>query len=317
MLHGILDYPPFGPIARRRCRNLEPAIDSATLSAMDTSETTDAASEFKEIRHSEVAMNPDNPPWNSFLAFMVWVGSVALIIVIPMMIVLPYVFANVEDARNPVILAEFVSKDPVSILLQIAAIIPAHLLTLLLCWLVVTNGRKYPFLETLGWKSGGMRWWHYVAVLGSFMGLAIVVGYFIPEQDNELLRILKSSRTAVYLVAFLAVFTAPLVEELVYRGVLYSAFQRSVGTTLSVVIVTVLFAVVHVPQYLPSVSTILLLTVLSLILTLVRVKTGNLLPCVILHTIFNALQSAFLLAEPYLEQFVPPNPESVAVLFIK
>lgn len=283
---------------------------------MDTQETT-GTSGFQEIGYEQVAMNPNNPPWNSFTAFMVWLGSVVLIIVVPMMLVLPYVFANVEDPRNQVIVTEFVTKDPVSIIIQIGGIIPAHLLTLLLCWLVVTNGRKFAFLETLGWKFGGMRWWHYIVVLVGFFALAGVVGYFIPEQDNELLRILKSSRTAVYLVAALAVLTAPLVEEVVYRGVVYSAFQRSVGTTLSVVITTVLFAIVHVPQYWPSFSTIFLLTVLSLILTLVRVKTDNLLPCVILHTIFNGLQSAFLLAEPYLEQYAPANPESVAGLFLK
>jgi hypothetical protein len=109
---------------------------------------------------------------------------------------------------------------------------------------------------------------------------------------------LQSSRSAVYIVAFIATFTAPIVEEVVYRGVLYSAFQRTLGVPAAFIIVTFMFAVVHVPQYYPSFPTIFLLTLLSLILTGIRVKTGNLLPCIILHTVFNALQSGFLLLEP-------------------
>ena len=35
-----------------------------------------------------------------------------------------------------------------------------------------------------------------------------------------------SSRTAVYLVAIIAAFSAPLVEEVIYRGVLYPAIEN-------------------------------------------------------------------------------------------
>ena len=116
-----------------------------------------------------------------------------------------------------------------------------------------------------------------------------------------MLRLLRSSKYAVFLVAFMAVVTAPIVEEVIYRGLLYSALQRAVGTGLAVGFVTLLFSLVHLPQYYPSVSTMVLLTLLSLTLTLIRVFTGNLLPCIILHTIFNGLQSILLIAEPYLK----------------
>jgi membrane protease YdiL (CAAX protease family) len=131
-----------------------------------------------------------------------------------------------------------------------------------------------------------------------------VASYF-PEQENDLTRILKSSRLAVFLVAFLATFTAPIAEEVVYRGILYSAFQRTLGVTFAVVAVTLLFALVHVPQYLPSYSTISLLLLLSLILTVIRSRTGNLWPCIVLHTIFNATQSILLILEPYINTANP------------
>ena len=242
-------------------------------------------------------IGPNNPPWNSGTAFAVWVASVLLVVFVPSLILLPYLFSQMGGTIDPARLAEVATKDPIALLIQVAAIIPVHLLTFLICWLVVTRVRKFPFRETLGWRSGGMRWWHHVIILIGFFGVMVLVGLLVPEQENELLRILKSSRWALFTVAFLAVFTAPLVEEVVYRGVLYSAFQRTTGTVPAVLLVTFLFALVHVPQYYPSYSTIFLLTLLSLILTLVRVYTNNLLPCVILHTIFNAFQSALLLIE--------------------
>jgi membrane protease YdiL (CAAX protease family) len=82
---------------------------------------------------------------------------------------------------------------------------------------------------------------------------------------------------------------------------LYSALQRTAGPAFAVGLVTFLFAIVHLPQYYPSVSTMILLTLLSLTLTLIRVKTGNLLPCIILHTIFNGFQSILLIIEPYVK----------------
>ena len=242
----------------------------------------------------------DDPPWGSWIAVAVWAASVLLIMFVPLLFLAPYLIMQGAHAGGQAELARFATADPTAVLLQMVAIIPAHLITLFIGWAVVTKVNKHPFLSTLGWRSGGMRWWHYVVILLGFFAVALVVSLVSPESENDLIRILKSSRLALYTVAALAVFTAPFVEELVYRGILYSPIQRSVGTPLAVVIVTFLFAVVHVPQYLGSPSTIVLLTLLSLILTLIRAKTGNLLPCVILHTLFNGIQSVLLIFNPEL-----------------
>jgi membrane protease YdiL (CAAX protease family) len=257
---------------------------------------------------------PDNPPWNSFIAIVVWLSSVFAIILFPLLFLVPYVISTHGGVPQGDDFAEALQKDPTAIMLQVLAVFPAHALTLVIAWFAVTRARKYSFTKTLGWTMGGVVWWHYVLFMLCFFALAGAVNYFVPEQENELIRVLRSSRTAVVLVAIMATFTAPLVEEVIYRGVLYSAFQRTFGPALAVVAVTVLFALVHVPQYYPSVSTMLLLTVLSLTLTLIRARSGNLLPCIVLHTVFNAAQSALLLIEPSLQQ-APPEVGVVLNLF--
>jgi uncharacterized protein len=99
----------------------------------------------------------------------------------------------------------------------------------------------------------------------------------------------------------MAVLTAPVVEEVVYRGIFYPALQRRIGMLWGVVGVMFVFALIHVPQYYPSFGAISAIGVLSLTLTLVRAYTGRLLPCVIIHTIFNSLSSIAILLEPHLK----------------
>lgn len=244
-------------------------------------------------------IGPDNPPWGSIEAIGLWIASVLFILIIPGIFLLPYLASLNPPISDTEQIIEFAKTDPTSIFLQILGIIPAHLLTITLAWLIVTRGKRFSFRKTLGWERGGFRWWHYCMILGAFIVIAELVNIVSPEQENELLRILQSSRSAVYIVAFVATFTAPFVEEVVYRGIVYSAFQRKFGIQAAFVFTTLLFAIVHVPQYYPSYSTIFLLFLLSMTLTSIRVKTGNLFPCIVLHTVFNGLQSVFLIIEPY------------------
>lgn len=260
-------------------------------------------------------VSPNNPPWNSWTALGVWVASVAFIVIFPNVFLLPYLAKQSINLADQAAVIEFAKTDPTAVLLQVIAVIPAHIFTLILAWLVVTRIKKYSFRETLGWKWNGFNFWNCLIILGAFYVLGALVSYFIPEQDNDLLRILKSSRTAVYVVAFLATFTAPLVEEVVYRGVLYSAFQRSIGVPTAVLITTFLFALVHVPQYWGSPGTIFLICMLSLALTLIRVRTKNLLPCIALHTVFNGTQSLLLILQPILQNYVEAPQTQTSAIF--
>lgn len=248
---------------------------------------------------------PDNPPWNVWTAIGVWIASVLFIVIIPNIFLMPYLLAQNVKLSNNAGLIEFLKTDATAVLLQLISVIPAHVFTLLLAWIVVTKYKKYSFRQTLGWKMGGFKVWHIIAIIAFFYALAVTLTRIFGERDNDFLQMLQSSRTAVYLVAFFATFTAPLVEEVVYRGILYSAFQRKTGVTYAVAIITALFALVHVPQYSkdfsPDLVSISMIILLSLTLTLVRVRTGNLLPCIILHTVFNGTQSLLLILQPYLE----------------
>lgn len=263
--------------------------------------TAVSSEDFEEIENAWAVINPtpDNPPWFSGIAILTWLASILFIAVFPALFFLPYLYGRLNEFADFSDAVEKLQFDPTAVLLQIISVIPAHLATLLLAWLVITRNRKFSFRKTLGWDAKSFKWSNYLILIGGIYVLGVLIEKIFPAQENQLEKMLQLSNSILYVVAFLATFTAPLVEEVIYRGILYSAFQRSLGVPKAVLMTTALFALVHVPQYYPSFTAILLICLLSLILTLIRAKTKNLLPCIIFHTIFNGIQSIVLVASTF------------------
>lgn len=246
---------------------------------------------------------------------IVWAVSVLLLIVIPTVVVIPYMLSKGVNLQNAEAMQNFLFSDYGAILLQVGLVIPVHALTFALSWAVVTKLRKYPFRESLGWQWGGFKIWHIIVIIVGFFLLSGIMVKIFGEHETDFSRLLKASRTAVYIIAFLATFTAPIVEEVVYRGIVYSAFLKKFGIWTAVAASTLLFAGVHYAQYWGDITAITLVTLLSLILTMVRARTGNLLPCVILHTVFNGLQALALLLEPFISKYAEGGDKPVSIIF--
>ena len=246
-----------------------------------------------------------NEPWiKLLLGFFTWFGSVLMLLFVPAILAIPYLMYRWRATGMPS--AEELTADKTFIFISIAGIVPTHLLTLALVWLVVTEGRKKPFWETIGfdWPRYTNR---FVATLicifiaAVLLGIGFVVTSLWGGSKTQLDLLVESSIPARFATAFVAVFTAPLVEELVYRGVLYSAIERALGTAVAVGAVALLFAGVHVFQYINNISVITVITLLSFTLTLVRAGTGKVLPCFIIHLVFNGIQSLIIALSPFID----------------
>src|SRR6185503_354269 len=136
------------------------------------------------------------------------------------------------------------------VLIMVASIFPAHVLTLLLAWAVSSRMGKLSPRKTLGlswpanfglWKSTGL------AIVVFVLASGLIYLWGGPETELDL--ILRSSRAAALVIAFLATITAPAMEEVVYRGLLYPTLRRSTNAIVAVVLVTAIFAGLHVWQY--------------------------------------------------------------------
>ena len=275
------------------------------------------------------AQEPQAYTWLEVLkAFVVWVLSVVMLAAVPVMFALPYIiyqWVNVGPPRP-----ETITTDKTLIFLSILGILPTHLLTIALVWLFATEGGRKPFLATLDF-----RWPRYstplmatlLSVLIALVLLAIGLAFTTlwGGSKTQLDALVESSMAARIATALVAVVTAPLAEELIYRGVLYSALERATNKAISVVIVSLLFSGVHVLQYSQNIGVILVITLLSFTLTLSRAYSGSLIPPFIIHLVFNGIQAIIIVLSPFIdknmfqkgEQITPTTPgvELVSRLF--
>jgi membrane protease YdiL (CAAX protease family) len=190
-------------------------------------------------------------------------------------------------------------KSPQVIFASIISTAVAHILTLILCWAVVTRFGKQPFLPSLGWHWAGFsRSGKLLLVFGVVAGIYIInIGLVqvLPESETtRFSEMLKSSNSVRVAVALMAVLTAPIVEEMVYRGILYSPLKSRLGMSASVLIVTILFVLVHFHQYEGAWASLVGLSILSFVLTLIRAVTRSILPCVAIHLVFNFVGAIFI-----------------------
>jgi membrane protease YdiL (CAAX protease family) len=265
---------------------------------------------------ASTVIDPNNPPWGLVAAFLVWLSSVLLLFGVALAFIIPYA-ALKAPGMDRESLAQFLATDKTAILLTVISAIPAHLITLGIIWAVVTRFGKRPFWRTLGWSRGkGFGFWTSagLAALLYVIAISLIYAFGLEDTDTALARLVSSSRATAIAIAVMAVVTAPLVEEMVYRGVLYSALQKAAGRTWAIVGVLLLFTLIHVPQYWPNYGAIAAVGLLSVSLTLVRAYTGRLLPCFIMHLVFNGIQSALILFEPYLRQLFTKSEQNAAFI---
>jgi len=112
--------------------------------------------------------------------------------------------------------------------------------------------------------------------------------YLLDKSPLVFIDPLYESVNSVWLLIVAIVIVAPLYEELVFRGVLWSAiaeqFSEQRGAVIASVVTSVIFAVIHLQYGLYEIST---LVVLALIFCYARIKSGSLLLPMLLHMINN------------------------------
>jgi len=255
------------------------------------------------------APDPDNPPWTLLQALLIWVASVLLLLV-PQICALVYVVYHYKGVIPP---KAVLFADKTFFLILVSALLPVHVLTLGLIWAVATLRGRFSAKRVLGWSwPANFGVVKSVALAILLFMIAMFVSYKFGGQDTDIERLLQSSRAAALITAVLAATTAPLVEETLYRGLLYSALQRAIGPPFAVIVVSSIFGGLHVLQYWPNFGAISAVTFLGLVLTIVRARTGRLLPCFVIHLVFNGIQSLIIVFYPYLRALYHAwHPEAV------
>jgi membrane protease YdiL (CAAX protease family) len=104
----------------------------------------------------------------------------------------------------------------------------------------------------------------------------------VAQQSVQTLETTVSVAARIYF-GVIAILIAPVVEELLFRGILYPAIKHRGHPRLALWGTSIFFALTH-----NNLMTFVPLTVLALALTLVYERTDNLASSMITHSLFNA-----------------------------
>ena len=251
-------------------------------------------------------------------ALLTWFLSIAAVALVPVLCVQPYIAYRFKTGPTPT--QEVLLADKTFVFLFVLGWVPAHLLTLALIWAVATKLGKYPLRSVFGLSwSPDFKLGKSVGVAISLFVMAWLIAALSGPNKTDLDQILDSSRAAALTLAFIAVATAPLIEEMIYRGLLYSALQRAIGRWFAIAVVASMFAGLHFYQYRQNLGAILSISLLSFVLTYIRARTGRLLPCFVIHLVFNGVQSLIIVLEPYLRAVAEhwrPQPTTGVIIHI-
>jgi membrane protease YdiL (CAAX protease family) len=158
--------------------------------------------------------------------------------------------------------------------------------------------RGHSFWECLGWRKiaprpGGSARSpivYFFAGCGLSLLVAILSSRLKAPENSPMEELFRNRQTALLFVG-MAVLIAPLVEETLFRGYLYPLFARSFGIAPGVVLTGVLFGLMHGAQLGWTWSLVAVLTVVGVVFTFVRARTGSVFASFLMHLGYNSLIS--------------------------
>ncbi|MEW6306936.1 MAG: type II CAAX endopeptidase family protein [Verrucomicrobiota bacterium] len=127
--------------------------------------------------------------------------------------------------------------------------------------------------------------------LGKISALVMEQVLVTPEVQSTV-QTLQSSvdRSEQYYFAFVAILIAPVVEEILFRGIVYPSLKQSGRPQLALWVTSLAFAAIH-----GNAMSFVSLAVLGMVLIALYEKTNNLLVPIVTHSLFNLINFLFVL----------------------
>ena len=153
-------------------------------------------------------------------------------------------------------------------------------------------GRAWPLL--LAWtpfRADRAYWWLLIAAMAYGLGASLALAYLSPVSKTWF--VMPASPVAVVAAFALVVILAPLSEELLFRGWIYTALRARFGFAAALWATAILFALAH---WDPTHLYALAILPLGLVLGYLRERTGSVRATTLFHMIYNssALALSFL-----------------------
>jgi membrane protease YdiL (CAAX protease family) len=124
---------------------------------------------------------------------------------------------------------------------------------------------------------------------GMFLAITVTIfSQFFPGPETPLEKRLTTSTSILAFGVFGAVI-APLLEEIIFRGFIFTALADIEGARVAVPLTAFLFAIPHAHQLWGNWSALLMIFLVGYVLTMVRNRFDSVVAPFIVHTSYNAM----------------------------
>jgi membrane protease YdiL (CAAX protease family) len=155
--------------------------------------------------------------------------------------------------------------------------------------LLVKVVHRRSFAATIGWRWGQGFRTGFLIGLGVLIALTVVLlSSFLPSVETPIERLLSSTQ-AIVLFALFGIGVAPLVEEVIFRGFLFTIFSDLGGPKSAVPYTSLVFAGMHVLQLWGNWGAVALIFGVGYLLGLVRQRSGSVVSSWIVHAAYNGM----------------------------
>lgn len=233
------------------------------------------------------------------LLFITYIASITVITIsVLFFLVLLLTAINKELATNKDALINTVRLNGINIVNFLS-----YLTILILIYWIITKLKKLDFFKCLrlGFPED-KKWLMNSLIIGLILGIiSVIINHYYPADikvtgggKGPAQYLLLFGALGNILIVIMTVIIAPVIEEILYRGFLFSALTKNLGIWLSGGIITLFYISQHfiaTGRHLPAIFSI---TCLSLITLIIRVKSGSLIPPIIFHFFYNLVISIVL-----------------------
>jgi membrane protease YdiL (CAAX protease family) len=181
--------------------------------------------------------------------------------------------------------------------LLVTSLLASELLAALwLLWYVRRQGPRVMedgSASGIAWRAASPRAYA-MAALGALavLGLAAVEFVLVPPDlsrvsDIELAQLFQGPPVVAFLAAIVVIFIAPVIEEVLFRGIAFAGIAARLGPGWAVAITTLIFTALHAPEkiyYLPGFADVAAVALLSCAL---RLRYRSIRPGIAMHFLYN------------------------------
>ena len=184
-------------------------------------------------------------------------------------------------------------QSPAQVQIAIPGQFAAYSLWLAAVWILLRS-RTANFWQTIGWRWPDNGPWVYLA-LGP--GLALATGLIAnllhaKNIQNGLMEQLLADPVACRLLVLFGVTGAPLIEELLFRGIFLPVAIRDLGIVAGLLVTSIPFSLMHGPMYDWSWQHLSLLVIVGIAFGLIRIRSNSTLSSTITHGAYNLMMFA-------------------------